>query len=738
MVISLHTTGSPVSRAERNKINENWNRIITGLTNLQIQINILAGGEVDELLERLNQAVNDANIAVQQAIAANEAATQETINANNTALQTALQTVSNTLTLLDGAITSANTATASANDATNNTNQAIQNAQNATQDALNAVTTMQNYVNQLSPKSEYNNEVQYFTNNIVTLNGSSFITLKNTKGNAPPTPPLVVNAHWQLLAEKGGKGDRGDKGERGTDGKDGTGVNIIGELLSESDLPTTGSPGDAYMIHGDLYVWQDNSNTWKNVGPIQGPQGKSAYDLAVENGFEGTMEEWIESLKGIQGPQGPEGPQGPPADLTEVTARVAEVETVVDGLPKPNALSPATIDNTGQHWFKKSLTFNANLWNNDPAAKEYAYINIPIANFMGAVKMTITSGYNVGNSAGSAVVIWNIGKSGATSFIKQMEIISISPAFASCFYVSDVQFEATRMYFPIHKKAGTSNNLFVSMEVYAEVYSDQGQVKFNEINLSEFTKSGEPSTLPQPWTPQTSSFVTKTGNNVMAGALGMGGNLSITKGVPTFEMIVPGSATSSSASIQLNASSTVDYGLEFKKNNTPFQIVHDQTNVVFMGYDSKWFSIQDLKQSASDVKTNVAAAITEQGVTTSPTATGAQMAANIRAIPVGAKKSSGTTTVTSNRPGYAAGYIRIANLGFTPRTIVAKRNSFTSDKHRSCSVYYNSPIVFGEINLYVDDNGSKYQGNGGGNSTEFWLQVESPNGALYDWQAYGD
>lgn len=28
-------------------------------------------------------------------------------------------------------------------------------------------------------------------------------------------------------------------------------------------------------------------------------QGKSAYEIAVENGFEGTEQEWLESLKGI-------------------------------------------------------------------------------------------------------------------------------------------------------------------------------------------------------------------------------------------------------------------------------------------------------------------------------------------------------------------------------------------------------------------------------------------------------
>ena len=49
-------------------------------------------------------------------------------------------------------------------------------------------------------------------------------------------------------------------------------------------------------------------------------QGKSAYEIAVENGFVGTEQEWLASLhgadgqngaQGIQGPQGPQGPAGP-------------------------------------------------------------------------------------------------------------------------------------------------------------------------------------------------------------------------------------------------------------------------------------------------------------------------------------------------------------------------------------------------------------------------------------------
>lgn len=44
---------------------------------------------------------------------------------------------------------------------------------------------------------------------------------------------------------------------------------------------------------------------------VGGRDGKSAYEIAVEHGFEGTEEEWLESLVGPPGPPGPEGPQGP-------------------------------------------------------------------------------------------------------------------------------------------------------------------------------------------------------------------------------------------------------------------------------------------------------------------------------------------------------------------------------------------------------------------------------------------
>lgn len=93
-----------------------------------------------------------------------------------------------------------------------------------------------------------------------------------------------------------------------------------------------------------LEVVTVSSSILEKVGP-KGEDGKSAYEIAVEHGYVGTEEEWLESLKGEDGkpgpkgedgepgakgedgepgPEGPEGPQGPPGSDASVTAENIE------------------------------------------------------------------------------------------------------------------------------------------------------------------------------------------------------------------------------------------------------------------------------------------------------------------------------------------------------------------------------------------------------------------------------
>ena len=55
-----------------------------------------------------------------------------------------------------------------------------------------------------------------------------------------------------------------------------------------------------------------------------GPEGKSAYEVAVEEGYVGTEEEWLASLVGPQGPQGIQGETGEAAGFGTASASLTE------------------------------------------------------------------------------------------------------------------------------------------------------------------------------------------------------------------------------------------------------------------------------------------------------------------------------------------------------------------------------------------------------------------------------
>lgn len=122
--------------------------------------------------------------------------------------------------------------------------------------------------------------------------------------------------------EPGPIGPQGLQGPTGPQGADGTSVTILGSYNSVAELETahpTGSPGDAYLIQGNLYVWDALSGAWVDVGTIQGPIGPQG--MQGEPGPTGPQgatgdpgpqgPQGIQGLQGAQGEAGATGPQGP-------------------------------------------------------------------------------------------------------------------------------------------------------------------------------------------------------------------------------------------------------------------------------------------------------------------------------------------------------------------------------------------------------------------------------------------
>mgnify|MGYP004562065031 CR=1 FL=1 len=169
-----------------------------------------------------------------------------------------------------------------------------------------------------------------------------------------------------LKGVQGEQGIQGPEGPQGPKGEDGTGVTILGSYDTVAELESehpTGSAGDSYLVSGDLYVWDATSNSWKNVGTIQGPKGDpgSAATITVgttTTGDPGTSATVTNSgtsgaaifnfviPKGDKGEQGSEGPSGPAATVsvgTTVTGNEGSDASVTNSGTSSNAIFNFTI-----------------------------------------------------------------------------------------------------------------------------------------------------------------------------------------------------------------------------------------------------------------------------------------------------------------------------------------------------------------------------------------------------------
>lgn len=79
-------------------------------------------------------------------------------------------------------------------------------------------------------KGAYNSSTQYEKNDVVTYEGSSYVSLQSTQGNAPTN-----TTYWQLIAEKGDKGDTGNTGQTGATGN---GISTIAKTGTSGNVDT--------------------------------------------------------------------------------------------------------------------------------------------------------------------------------------------------------------------------------------------------------------------------------------------------------------------------------------------------------------------------------------------------------------------------------------------------------------------------------------------------------------------
>ena len=144
---------------------------------------------------------------------------------------------------------------------------------------------------------------------IAMMNGFSgteeqwLASLKGDKGDPFTYSDFTAEQLAALKGEKGDKGDTGDTGATGPQGPKGD-TGATGPQGPKGDTGETGPQGPK----GDTGATGPQGPKG-DMGPV-GEDGLSAYMIAMENGFSGTEEQWLASLKGNTGPQGPKGDTG--------------------------------------------------------------------------------------------------------------------------------------------------------------------------------------------------------------------------------------------------------------------------------------------------------------------------------------------------------------------------------------------------------------------------------------------
>lgn len=128
-----------------------------------------------------------------------------------------------------------------------------------------------------------------------------------------PTGPTGTTGETGPTGPTGPEGRQGPAGPTGPTGPQGAGFVVKGyydDLSALQSAHAAGNEGDAYGVGTaapyDIYVWDPNSGSWINNGPLQGAQGPTGpAGAAGPTGPTGPS-----GAAGTTGPTGPTGPQG--------------------------------------------------------------------------------------------------------------------------------------------------------------------------------------------------------------------------------------------------------------------------------------------------------------------------------------------------------------------------------------------------------------------------------------------
>ena len=144
------------------------------------------------------------------------------------------------------------------------------------------------------------------------------------------------------------------KGERGPKGEDGKSFSILGQKDNEQSLPETGKVGEGWLVQGNVYIWDINTNHWVNAGNLKGEKGDPG-----ERGPQGSQ-----GPRGEAGERGQQGPAG--QDGAKGENGIRGTKTYTGNALTGNSTEPLVFTNSGiSDALVNDLYINVNTGNNN-------------------------------------------------------------------------------------------------------------------------------------------------------------------------------------------------------------------------------------------------------------------------------------------------------------------------------------------------------------------------------------